>query len=135
MQENSLQILEELFRLHALGQDLDLVSFESFKTHGRRNLRLIEIQRESEGSGSDLRGLPVEELTVALHVLAELASCEPNLFKVMIGMFLVKAKNALEPLQEGNRSRIVQGELQSYQNFLFQVYQVFLWGLILLRLG
>ncbi len=89
-------------------------------------MRLIEIQSESPGCCGDLRGLPVEELTVALHILAELSSCEPNLFEVMIGMFLVKAKNALEPLQEGNRSRIVQGELQSYQNFLFQVYQVFL---------
>jgi len=49
-----------------------------------------------------LRRLPVKELAVALHILAKLAGCKPDLLEIVILLFLVKAEEALVPLEEGD---------------------------------
>jgi len=65
-------------------------------------------------------------LAVSLKVLAELSGCLTDLIQVRIGFFFVNAKNALESFQELDRSRALDLELQSIENFLLDIDQVFL---------
>lgn len=51
-----------------------------------------------------LRWFPLEELPVALHVFHELAGCEADLLEVLIELLLVQSKQALEALNEWNRT-------------------------------
>ena len=76
--------------------------------------------------------LPVKELTITLHVLDELPSCEANLLEIAVTVLLVKSKNTLVPLDERNWPSVVDRELKLNQDFLFKVDDVLLDDTLLL---
>jgi hypothetical protein len=86
----------------------------------------VKSDRESQSSGSDLRGLEFQKLAVALHIFAELARSEANLFHFRVAKLVVDAENALEAFKEGDGASAVQGELKGVEDLLLKVNQVLL---------
>ena len=73
-----------------------------------------------------MRRLPVKELAVALHILAKLAGCKPDLLEIVILLFLVKAEEALVPLEEGDGAGAMDLELQGNQDLFLKVNYILL---------
>jgi len=132
---SSCELRHQIYWERALDQLLHLVGAEGAQTHVGAHGGQVEIDGEDESSGGQLGRFPLQELTVALHVLAELASCETNLLEVMVLCLLIKPKKPLESLDEGDGAGIVQGELESFENLLLQVDDVLLARAVLLGCG
>ena len=74
-------------------------------------------------------------MAVALHILAELLGSEDNLLEIMVYLLLIQAEDAHESINERNRSSVVDRELKSDQNLLFEFDYVSLGDELLLAGG
>ena len=86
---------------------LNLLAFESSEADLRSDRRNVEVDGQNNGCSCEVRWFPVKELTISLHILAELSSSEANLLEIMIHFLLIKVEYALESLNEGQWSCIM----------------------------
>jgi len=74
------------------------IALQLLETDLSRQRGNVDVDGEQESGCSELWGLEIEELAVALHVLAKLARSEAYLLEVVILRLLVDAKEPLEAL-------------------------------------
>ena len=88
----------------------DFIALEGSQANLRSKSAHVKVNCKYCGCSCDVRRFPVKELTIALHIFAELAGCKADLLEVMLLLLLINTENALESLYKGEWSSIVYRE-------------------------